>query len=79
MKCPYCRNVDDKVIDSRTANNGEVIRRRRECLACKKRFTTYERMEETPFMVVKKDMRREAFDRKKALSGLKSLESIVKK
>ena len=70
MKCPYCRNVDDKVIDSRTANNGEVIRRRRECLACKKRFTTYERMEETPFMVVKKDMRREAFDRKKALSGL---------
>ena len=70
MKCPFCRGNDDKVVDSRTSNNGEVIRRRRECLHCNRRFTTYEKIEETPIMVVKKDMRREAYDRNKALTGL---------
>ena len=70
MKCPFCKNNDDKVIDSRAANNGEVIRRRRECLSCNRRFTTYERVEESPVMVVKKDLSREHYDRKKALSGL---------
>ncbi|MBU1864318.1 MAG: transcriptional regulator NrdR [Candidatus Omnitrophica bacterium] len=70
MKCPFCKKKNDKVIDSRLANNGEVIRRRRECLKCKRRFTTYEHTEEAPFMVVKKDLRREQYDRKKALAGL---------
>jgi len=70
MKCPYCKGSDDKVIDSRTANNGEVIRRRRECLQCSRRFTTYEKIEESPIMVIKKDMRREPYDRAKALNGL---------
>ena len=56
MKCPFCKSNDDKVIDSRASNNGEVIRRRRECLNCNRRFTTYERIEETPIIVVKKDM-----------------------
>jgi len=70
MKCPFCKNNDDKVIDSRASNNGEVIRRRRECLNCNRRFTTYERIEETPIIVVKKDMSREQYDRKKAISGL---------
>jgi transcriptional repressor NrdR len=62
--------MDDKVIDSRLANDGEVVRRRRECLGCERRFTTYEKIEESPFMVVKKDLRREPYDRDKALSGL---------
>ena len=71
MKCPFCDKLEDKVIDSRTAREGEVIRRRRECLGCKRRFTTYERIEENLPMVVKKDNRREPFDRAKILSGLK--------
>lgn len=70
MRCPYCRKDSDKVIDSRAANEGEVIRRRRECTACSKRFTTYERVEEIPLFIVKKDQRREAYDRQKILSGI---------
>ena len=71
MKCPFCNQIDDKVIDSRTAREGEVIRRRRECLSCKRRFTTYERIEESLPVVVKKDNRREPFDRMKIMTGLK--------
>lgn len=71
MKCPFCDEVEDKVVDSRMAREGEVIRRRRECLACKRRYTTYERIEESLPMVVKKDGRREPFDRAKVLAGLK--------
>ncbi|MEX5218346.1 MAG: transcriptional regulator NrdR [Nitrospiraceae bacterium] len=71
MKCPFCDDVEDKVVDSRMAKEGEVIRRRRECLSCKRRFTTYERVEETMPFVVKKDGRREPFDRSKIVSGLK--------
>ena len=71
MKCPFCDKLEDKVIDSRTAREGEVIRRRRECLGCKRRFTTYERIEENLPMVVKKDNRREPYDRAKILNGLK--------
>ena len=70
MKCPYCGEVESKVIDSRPADDGERIRRRRECLSCKKRFTTYEIVETVPLMVVKKDHSREAFDRQKLLNGL---------
>lgn len=70
MRCPFCNSNKDKVLDSREKGDGLVVRRRRECLACKKRFTTYERIEEIPFMVVKKDKRREAFDRRKILAGL---------
>lgn len=71
MKCPFCDELEDKVVDSRMAKEGEVIRRRRECLGCKRRYTTYERVEETMPVVVKKDGRREPFDRAKILSGLK--------
>ncbi len=71
MRCPYCSRIDDKVIDSRTAREGEVIRRRRECLTCKRRFTTYERIEENLPVLVKKDNRRETFDRSKIMTGLK--------
>lgn len=71
MKCPFCDDVEDKVVDSRMAKEGEVIRRRRECLSCKRRYTTYERVEETMPVVVKKDGRREPFDRTKIVSGLK--------
>lgn len=71
MRCPYCNRLDDKVIDSRTAREGEVIRRRRECLVCKRRYTTYERIEENLPVVVKKDNRREPFDRTKIMAGLK--------
>ena len=71
MKCPFCDDVEDKVVDSRMAKEGEVIRRRRECLSCKRRYTTYERVEETMPVVVKKDGRREPFDRGKIVSGLK--------
>lgn len=70
MKCPFCAHPDDKVVDSRTIKDGELIRRRRECLSCSKRFTTYERIEEIPLMVVKKDGRREAFDRSKIVIGI---------
>jgi transcriptional repressor NrdR len=70
MKCPYCGALDDKVIDSRESQEGEVIRRRRECTKCTRRFTTYERLEQLPYMVVKKDGRREPFDRVKVLNGL---------
>ena len=88
MKCPYCGEVDSKVIDSRPTEDGEKIRRRRECLNCKKRFTTYEIVETVPLMVVKKDRSREVFDRQKLLNGmlracekrpvsLKALEQIV--
>ncbi|MDF0667761.1 MAG: transcriptional regulator NrdR [Nitrospira sp.] len=71
MKCPFCDEVEDKVVDSRMAKEGEVIRRRRECLGCKRRYTTYERVEEILPVVVKKDGRRESFDRNKILVGLK--------
>lgn len=71
MKCPFCDELEDKVVDSRMAKEGEVIRRRRECLGCKRRYTTYERVEEVLPMVVKKDGRRETFDRTKILAGLK--------
>jgi transcriptional repressor NrdR len=88
MKCPFCGFANDKVVDSRESKEAESIRRRRECLKCGKRFTTYERIDEIPYMVVKKDGRRERFDRQKVLSGLlracekrpvssKKLETIV--
>ena len=70
MKCPYCGNLEDKVVDSRSSTEGSSIRRRRECLKCERRFTTYEHVEEVPLMVVKKDSRREPFERKKILAGL---------
>jgi transcriptional repressor NrdR len=70
MKCPYCGNLGDKVVDSRESKEGEVIRRRRECLDCGKRFTSYERIDEIPYMVVKKDGTRERFDRQKLIGGL---------
>ncbi|MBS2022572.1 MAG: transcriptional repressor NrdR [Deltaproteobacteria bacterium] len=71
MKCPFCTELENKVIDSRLSNQGAVIRRRRECLSCTRRFTTYERVEEILPMVVKKDGRRETFDRAKVIAGLK--------
>lgn len=88
MKCPFCAQTEDKVVDSRESGNGDAIRRRRECLGCGRRFTSYERIEEIPFFVIKKDGRREPFDRAKLLSGLiracekrpvsaKSLQAIV--
>jgi transcriptional repressor NrdR len=70
LKCPYCSKLGDKVVDSRESREGLSIRRRRECLACGRRYTTYEHIIETPVMVVKKDGRREAFDRQKILGGL---------
>jgi len=70
MKCPFCNHLHDKVVDSRESKEGEAIRRRRECLACERRYTTYERIDEVPYMVVKKDGRREKFDRQKVLGGL---------
>ena len=70
MKCPFCAFENDKVVDSRESKEGESIRRRRECLKCEKRFTTYERIDEIPYMVVKKDGRREKFERQKVLNGL---------
>ena len=66
MKCPFCGFENDKVVDSRESKEGESIRRRRECLKCEKRFTTYERIDEIPYMVVKKDGRREKFERQKS-------------
>jgi transcriptional repressor NrdR len=71
VKCPFCDELEDKVVDSRMAKEGEMIRRRRECLGCKRRYTTYERVDEILPMVVKKDGRRESFDRTKILAGLK--------
>lgn len=71
MKCPFCHDLENHVIDSRLTKDGGVIRRRRECLHCKRRFTTYERVEEMLPMVVKKDGRREVFDRRKIVSGLR--------
>jgi transcriptional repressor NrdR len=71
MKCPFCHDLENRVIDSRLTKDGDIIRRRRECFHCKRRFTTYERVEEMLPMVVKKDGRREVFDRQKIVSGLK--------
>jgi transcriptional repressor NrdR len=70
MNCPFCGHKEDKVIDSRESKEGDVVRRRRQCLGCERRFTTYERSDEIPYMVVKKDGRREKFDRQKVLNGL---------
>ena len=70
MKCPFCGHLEDKVVDSRERREGDAIRRRRQCLGCNRRFTSYERIDEIPHMVVKKDGRRERFDRQKVLSGL---------
>jgi transcriptional repressor NrdR len=70
MKCPFCGEIDNKVIDSRLSKDGNVIRRRRECVVCSRRFTTYEHIEEIPVMIIKKDGRREVFSREKVRSGL---------
>ena len=70
MKCPFCAHLEDKVVDSRESREGDVIRRRRECANCERRFTSYERIEEIPYMVIKKDGRREPFDRNKVMAGL---------
>jgi transcriptional repressor NrdR len=70
LTCPFCGHREDRVIDSRESKEGAVIRRRRECLKCERRFTTYERSDEIPYMVVKRDGRREKFDRQKVLEGL---------
>jgi transcriptional repressor NrdR len=70
MKCPFCGEIDNKVIDSRLSKDGTVIRRRRECILCGRRFTTYEHIEEIPVMIIKKDGRREVFSREKLRSGL---------
>ena len=71
MKCPYCSKIDNKVIDSRLSKDGRMIRRRRECIACERRFTTYEKLEEVLPMVIKKDGRREPFSREKIIGGMK--------
>ena len=70
MRCPFCGHLEDKVVDSREAKVGDTIRRRRECVKCERRFTTYERIEEIPYMVIKKDGTREKFDRQKLLAGI---------
>src|SRR5437899_268492 len=70
MKCPFCLHLEDRVVDSRESREGDAIRRRRECLKCERRFTSYERIDEIPYMVVKKDGRRETFDRTKVMAGL---------
>ncbi len=70
MKCPFCGHLKDKVVDSRESKEGEVIRRRRECLDCGRRFTSYERMDEIPYMVIKKDASRERFERQKVIAGM---------
>jgi transcriptional repressor NrdR len=69
MRCPFCGHIEDKVVDSRESKDGDSIRRRRECLECSRRFTSYERIDEIPYMVVKKDGKREIFDRNKILAG----------
>src|SRR5262250_255750 len=71
MKCPFCAYLEDKVVDSRESREGDAIRRRRECLRCERRFTSYERIDQIPYMVVKKDGRRESYDRNKILGGLR--------
>jgi len=71
MKCPFCGKLDNKVIDSRLTKDGDVIRRRRECIICGRRFTTYEHIEEIPIMIIKKDGRREVFSREKVYTGMK--------
>jgi len=70
MKCPFCGHLQDKVVDSRESKEGDAIRRRRQCLECHRRFTSYERIDEIPYMVVKKGGRRERFERQKVLAGL---------
>src|SRR2546423_14774982 len=70
MRCPFCGYLEDKVVDSRESREGDAIRRRRECLKCERRFTSYERIDEIPYMVIKKDERREPFDRNKVMAGL---------
>lgn len=70
MKCPFCGHLDDKVVDSRESKEGEAIRRRRECASCGRRFTSYERIDEIPYMVVKKDGTRERFERQKVIAGM---------
>ena len=70
MRCPFCGHLHDKVVDSRESKEGDAIRRRRQCLGCQRRFTSYERIDEIPYMVVKKDGRRERFDRQKVLAGV---------
>ena len=70
MRCPFCSHIEDKVVDSRESKDGDSIRRRRECLGCGRRFTSYERIDEIPYMVVKKDGKREGWDRNKVLAGL---------
>lgn len=70
MICPFCGHLHDRVVDSRESKEGDSVRRRRQCLACERRFTTYERIDEVPYMVVKKDGRREKFERQKVLNGL---------
>ena len=70
MKCPFCGHLHDKVVDSRESKEGDAIRRRRQCLSCQRRFTSYERIDEIPYMVIKKDGRRERFDRQKVLAGI---------
>jgi len=90
LKCPFCAHIEDKVVDSRESKEGDVIRRRRECLSCSRRFTSYERIDQIPHLVVKKDGRRERFDREKVMAGLlracekrpvavKALEQVVDK
>ena len=70
MMCPFCGHLHDKVVDSRESKEGDAIRRRRQCLSCQRRFTSYERIDEIPYMVIKKDGRRERFDRQKVLAGV---------
>jgi transcriptional repressor NrdR len=70
MRCPFCAHLEDKVVDSRESKEGDSIRRRRECIECGRRFTSYERIDEIPYLVVKKDGKREAFDRNKIMAGL---------
>src|SRR4029453_1596922 len=70
MRCPFCGHLQDKVVDSRESKEGDAIRRRRQCLECKRRFTSYERIDEIPYKVVKKDGRRERFERQKVLTGV---------
>ncbi|MEJ7624892.1 MAG: transcriptional regulator NrdR [Pyrinomonadaceae bacterium] len=70
MRCPFCSHIEDKVVDSRESKDGDSIRRRRECIGCGRRFTSYERIDEIPYMVVKKDGKRESWDRNKVLAGL---------
>src|SRR5256886_5083219 len=70
MKCPFCGHIEDRVVDSRESREGDSVRRRRECLKCERRFTSYERIDEIPYMVIKKDGRREPFSRDKVMAGL---------